>query len=158
MAAVSFVILLQAFMAIDLIILFPTERAVYLRDQVRCCSPCAAGVRDFGSHLHPHHHHQASGLYHTSSFYLGRSLAETPFHLLFGCLVGIITYVMMGLQMEWDKFWIYVLVTVLVTQRGVSYETMHKADTIPKRAHTGHKLRCCPTAAGGHGVEGHGPG
>ena len=38
-------------------------------------------------------HPQASGLYQTSSFYLGRSMAETPFHLLFGFLVGVITSV-----------------------------------------------------------------
>ena len=33
-AAVSFVVMCQSFLAIDLIILFPIERAVYLRDQV----------------------------------------------------------------------------------------------------------------------------
>ena len=33
-AAVSFVVMCQSFMAIDLIVLFPIERSIYLRDQV----------------------------------------------------------------------------------------------------------------------------
>lgn len=99
-AAVSFVVMCQSFLAIDLIVLFPIERAVYLRDQVRRAAFVlvrAAGCRSQASTCGQRVVHlacqQASGLYRTSSFYFGRSLAETPFHLLFGFLVGVITYV-----------------------------------------------------------------
>lgn len=34
-SAISFMLILQAFMAIDAIVLWPSERKVYLRDQVR---------------------------------------------------------------------------------------------------------------------------
>lgn len=95
-AAISFVVMCQSFLAIDLIVLFPVERAVYLRDQ-------------------------ASGLYVTSSFYMGRSMAELPLHLLWGFLVGVITYTMMGFQEDWGRFWIYVLNMVLITNTGVAF-------------------------------------
>lgn len=45
-ASLSFTVVMQAFMAIDQLLLFPKERAVYLKDQ-------------------------ASGMYCTSSFYIG---------------------------------------------------------------------------------------
>jgi ATP-binding cassette subfamily G (WHITE) protein 2 len=67
LAAVSFLILLQSFMCMDQILLFPKERAVYLRDH-------------------------AVGLHSTSSFFVARSLAEMPFILLFAAISATISY------------------------------------------------------------------
>jgi ABC-type multidrug transport system permease subunit len=94
-AALSFLVLCQTFMALDTIVIWPTERAVYLRDQ-------------------------AAGMYSSSAFYMGRTLSELPFHLLFGALAGVISYEMFGLQHDASKFGNYVLNVTLVTQCGVS--------------------------------------
>lgn len=63
---------------------------------------------------------QGSGLYSSSGFYVARSFAETPFHLIFGALSAIVTYWMWGLQNDMTKFLNYLLITVLVTNCGVS--------------------------------------
>lgn len=67
LAAVSFTVLMQAFMCIDQILLFPRERAVYLRDH-------------------------AVGLHSTSSFFVARSMAEMPFILTFAYICATISY------------------------------------------------------------------
>lgn len=92
-AAIALVVIMQAFMSIDIILLWPVERAVYLRDQ-------------------------ESGMYCTSAFYLGRTLAEMPFHLLFSAMAGVETSLMFGLRM--GGMLEYVIIIVVVTQVGVS--------------------------------------
>jgi hypothetical protein len=67
LAAISFLVLVQSFMCMDQILLFPKERAVYLRDH-------------------------ATGLHSTSSFFLARTLAEMPFILLFAVISAVISY------------------------------------------------------------------
>jgi ATP-binding cassette subfamily G (WHITE) protein 2 len=69
---ISMFISFMAFMAFDVLMLWPKERQVYLRDQ-------------------------RAGMYCSSSFYTARTLAEVPTHMLTGILGGIITYYMYGL-------------------------------------------------------------
>ena len=64
---ISMFISFMAFMAFDVLMLWPKERQVYLRDQ-------------------------RAGMYCSSSFYTARTLAEVPTHMLTGILGGIITY------------------------------------------------------------------
>ena len=67
LACVSFLVLLQSFMCMDQILLFPKERAVYLRDH-------------------------AAGLHSTGSFFAARTLAEMPFIILFAIISATISY------------------------------------------------------------------
>ena len=88
---------------------------------------------------------QASGLYVTSSFYMGRSMAELPLHLLWGFLVGVITYTMMGFQEDWGRFWIYVLNMVLITNTGVAFLLF--VGTISRDMAQGNLIGTCHRAA-----------
>ena len=96
LAAMSFLILLQSFMCMDQILLFPKERAVYLRDH-------------------------ATGLHSTSSFFLARTLAEMPFILLFAVISATISYWMYGFQADAKKFFIFVAVIAAVTDTGAAF-------------------------------------
>jgi ABC-type multidrug transport system ATPase subunit len=97
LAAISFIFLTQSFMAFDVVVLFPAERSVYLRDT-------------------------ASGLYSSSAFYVGRSAAEFPIHAALAAIAGLVTYGMYGLGQAGgaDRLGIYVLLMVLVTNAGAS--------------------------------------
>jgi len=98
LAAVSFTVLMQSFMCIDQILLFPRERAVYLRDH-------------------------AVGLYSTSSFFVARSLAEMPFILTFAYICGTISYFMIGFQRDGTKYLIFVAIICTVTEAGAALLT-----------------------------------
>jgi ABC-type multidrug transport system ATPase subunit/ABC-type multidrug transport system permease subunit len=95
LSAMSFVMLLQSFMCFDILLLFPIERGVYLREN-------------------------EGGLYSTSAFYFGRTMSEMPFHVLFSFLVAVITYWCFGLQNDAGKFFTYALIVVLLTLAGAS--------------------------------------
>jgi ATP-binding cassette subfamily G (WHITE) protein 2 len=62
-ASLAFLITLLSFTAYDIVLLFHLERAIYLREH-------------------------SLGLYSTSSFFVGRTLAEMPFHTLVGTIVA----------------------------------------------------------------------
>lgn len=95
LGAISFIILTQSFMAFDLVVLFPAERAVYLRDT-------------------------ASGMYSSFAFYAGRSAAEWPLHMVFAVIAATITYFMYGLQLDAGRWATYVCILALVTNAGAS--------------------------------------
>lgn len=73
----------------DILMLFPVERSVFLREQ-------------------------ASGLYRTSAFYFGRSFAEMPFHLVFACITATIFYWCVGLQNDAGKYFTFVSIVIMV--------------------------------------------
>ena len=98
LAAVSFTVLMQAFMCIDQILLFPRERAVYLRDH-------------------------ATGLHSTSSFFVARSAAEMPFILSFAYICATISYFMFGFQRDGRKYLIFVAIICCVTEAGAALLT-----------------------------------
>lgn len=73
-AAIAMFVSFMAFMCFDILMLWPAERTVYLRDQ-------------------------RAGMYSTSAFYIARSFAELPIHMLTGILGGVTTYYMYGMGM-----------------------------------------------------------
>jgi ABC-type multidrug transport system permease subunit len=80
----------------DQILLFPKERAVYLRDH-------------------------ATGLHSTSSFFVARTLAELPFILLFAAICATISYWMYGFQSDAKKFFTFMAVICAVTDAGAAF-------------------------------------
>ena len=80
----------------DQILLFPKERAVYLRDH-------------------------ATGLHSTGSFFMARTLAEMPFILLFAAVSATISYWMYGFQSDARRFFIFVAIICVVTDTGAAF-------------------------------------
>jgi len=95
LSAISFFVLLQSFLAFDILLLFPIERSIYLREQ-------------------------ESGAYRTSAFYIGRTLSETPNHVVFAFIAACITYWMMGFQNDAGKFFVWCLIIINTTLTGAS--------------------------------------
>ena len=77
------------FAPIDLVLLFPKERAVFLRDS-------------------------AQNLYGTLAFYCGRTLADLPFQLGFSAIAAVIAYFMVGFQLDAGKLLVFVLSVMAV--------------------------------------------
>ena len=94
-AAISFMILMQAFLGFDQILVFPTERRVFQRDH-------------------------ESGQYCILSYFISRISADLPFILGFGAIAGTVSYWMMGFQNDGAKFLIFLAVMVCVTDVGMS--------------------------------------
>lgn len=92
-SAISLTVLMQAFMAFDILMLFPTERSIFNREQ-------------------------SSGMYRPISFYLGRTLSEMPQHSIFALIFGLISYWMYGLQNDINKFLKFELVLLVETNAG----------------------------------------
>jgi ATP-binding cassette subfamily G (WHITE) protein 2 len=78
-----------AFAPLELVLLMPRERAVFLRDT-------------------------NANLYGTAAFYLGRTLADLPFHLGFAAIGAIIGYWMVGFQNDAAKFGTFLLMCVVL--------------------------------------------
>lgn len=95
MGAFSFLVTMVSFSAYDIVLLFPKERTVYLREH-------------------------AAGLYDTAAYFHARGLAEMPFHVLFTLFTCVGTYFMLGLQMELGKFLVFVLSLELCAVCGAS--------------------------------------
>ena len=76
---VAMFISFMSFLCFDILMLWPAEKQVYLRDQ-------------------------RSGMYSTSAFYVARSAAEAPIHIICGFLGGMITYHMYGLSCSMFEF------------------------------------------------------
>jgi len=95
-SAISLVVLILAFFAMDILMLFPTERNIFNREQ-------------------------ASGMYRPISFFIGRTIAETPQHILFTTILSTISYWMYGLQNDGHKFLIFLAVTnsLVVSSSGL---------------------------------------
>lgn len=95
LAAISFMVLLMAFMAADQMLLIPIERRVYLADR-------------------------SSGIVTTSSFYLGRSLAELPGHIGFPVVAATISYTMLGFRWDVQDYvgWVAILACTTLAGSG----------------------------------------
>jgi len=93
MSYISLAVLMQAFAAFDCILLFPSERKVYLREQ-------------------------KAGLYRTSAYVLSKSVSEHPVHALVACVGAPIYYFMAGLNPNAEKFFIFMLLMALTTVVG----------------------------------------
>ena len=59
-------------------------------------------------------------MYSPLMFYLGRTLAETPQHIILLLFQGIVTYYMYGFQNDVDKVCIYCLLVVLTGLAGAA--------------------------------------
>jgi len=94
-AGMSMYIAFVSFMTFDILMLWPAERSVYLRDQI-------------------------SGMYCTSAFYVARSLAEAPTHMLCGAIGAVLTYYMYGLQNDLEHLLIYVFISVITVMTASS--------------------------------------
>lgn len=69
---------------------FPAEKSVFLRER-------------------------GSKMYHVSSYYIGRTMAEVPLYMIAPTLFSVITYFMVGFQMKADKFFIFLFLMLLLT-------------------------------------------
>lgn len=98
-SAISLVVLMQAFMAFDQLMLFPKERAIYL-------------------------HETASGLYSTSMFYWARSLADGILHVIFAFGCAAITYEMFGLRNDDTARFNYYMLVIFATLAGAALLTI----------------------------------
>ncbi|ETO26865.1 abc transporter G family protein [Reticulomyxa filosa] len=92
-SAISLIVLMNAFFAMDVLILFPTERTIFNREQ-------------------------SAGMYRPLAFYLGRTLSEMPQHTIFGIIMATIAYWMYGLQDDISKYLIFVLLMILELSAG----------------------------------------
>lgn len=63
-SAIALLVLMLAFFPFDILMLFPKERDIFNREQ-------------------------ASGMYRPISFFIGRTLAETPQHVIFTFIMGM---------------------------------------------------------------------
>lgn len=93
--AISFSVLLMAFIAFDVVILFPKERDMYRREA-------------------------RAGLHSASAFFHARCVAEIPAHLIAGLCYASISYYMMGFQAEPRKFLIFLTMIEMEIFTGTS--------------------------------------
>lgn len=99
LSAIAFILMTQAFVAFDQLILMPMERAIMLRES-------------------------SAGMYSTSAFFWGRTFAEWPLLSLLSLITAGITYGMFGLKADNASAGMYLLVVVLVTNVGASLLTL----------------------------------
>jgi len=95
MSFLSLAVLMQAFAAFDVILLFPKERELYLREQ-------------------------KAGLYRTSAYILAKTFSEHPVHAICAAIGAPIYYYMAGLQNDTGKFFIFTLILIMATLTGAS--------------------------------------
>ena len=95
MGAMSFLVTMVSFSSYDIVLLFPKERTVYLREH-------------------------AAGLYDTAAYFHSRGVAELPFHLAFTLITCTGTYFMLGMQLELGRFLVFVLTLELCAVCGAS--------------------------------------
>jgi len=86
-SAIALIVLMLSFFPFDILMLFPLERSIFNREQ-------------------------ASGMYRPISFFIGRTLAETPQHIVFTWIMGTIAYWMYGLQNDAEHYLRFMLIVV----------------------------------------------
>eukprot|EP01084_Bolivina_argentea_P270778 460511_1 len=86
-SAIALIVLMLSFFPFDILMLFPLEREIFNREQ-------------------------ASGMYRPISFFIGRTLAETPQHLIFTWIMGTIAYWMYGLQNDIGHYLTFMIICV----------------------------------------------
>ena len=94
-AGMSMYIAFVSFMTFDILMLWPAERSIYLRDQI-------------------------SGMYCTSAFYVARSFAEAPTHILCGAIGALLTCFMYGIQSDAEHLLLYVFISVITVMSASS--------------------------------------
>jgi ATP-binding cassette subfamily G (WHITE) protein 2 len=94
-AGMSMYIAFMSFMTFDILMLWPAERSIYLRDQI-------------------------SGMYCTSAFYIARSFAEAPTHMLCGIIGALFTHYMYGLQNDLEHVGMYCFISVITVMSASS--------------------------------------
>merc|ERR1711871_471305 len=94
-AGMSMYIAFVSFMTFDILMLWPAERSIYLRDQI-------------------------SGMYCTSAFYIARSFAEAPTHALCGAIGAVLTHYLYGLQNDFEHLLTYGFVSVITVMTASS--------------------------------------
>jgi len=75
--------------ALNVVAVFPTEQAVYFREH-------------------------ASGMYHTSAYYLGKVVSELPLQIIFPVIMTTIMYWMVGFQANGGRFFFFLLVVSML--------------------------------------------
>lgn len=75
---------------------FPAELAVFLRER-------------------------GSKTYHVSAYFLGKTLAEIPHQIIFPTLFGVIAYWMVGLNPYADRFFIFLLISFVMSVTAQSF-------------------------------------
>jgi len=98
-SAVSLVVLMQAFMSFDQLLLFAKDRDLFL-------------------------HESSTGLYTTSTFFWSRCMAELPTHTLCGFFCAVICHAMFGFQDGADKLVCFYMIMVMVTNAGAALMTL----------------------------------
>ena len=88
-AGFYFFISVAAFMLsmLPVILTFPIERSVFLKEE-------------------------NSKLYTVKAYFIGRSLFELPFLIIFPLMLTLIVYWLVGLRNETDTFFIFLLITI----------------------------------------------
>lgn len=94
-AGMSMYIAFVSFMTFDILMLWPAERSIYLRDQI-------------------------SGMYCTSAFYVARSFAEAPTHALCGLIGAVLTYFLYGLQSDTEHVLMYCFISIITVMTASS--------------------------------------
>jgi len=79
--------------AMSVVLTFPAERAVFLREH-------------------------SANMYGVSAYYFGRSTTEIPFVVMFPVIMTSISYYIVGFNPEVSKFFIFMLISVLVALAG----------------------------------------
>jgi len=95
MSFISIAVLMQSLAAFDVILLFPIERSLYIREQT-------------------------SGLYRTSAYILAKLFSEHPTHALCTVIGSPIYYYMAGLQSDTGKFFTFTFIMIMGTLTGAS--------------------------------------
>lgn len=75
---------------------FPAELAVFLRER-------------------------GSKTYHVSAYFFGKTIAEIPHQIIFPTLFGVIAYWMVGLNPGADRFFIFLLITFIISVTAQSF-------------------------------------
>eukprot|EP01084_Bolivina_argentea_P128591 227278_1 len=104
-SAIALIVLMLSFLPFDILMLFPLERSIFNREQ-------------------------ASGMYRPVSFFVGRTLAETPQHIVFTWIMGTISYWMYGLQGDAEHYLTFmsIIVAAIMASSGllIAFSAMAK--------------------------------
>lgn len=99
LSAISLIVLVQAFMAFDQLLLFPKERGLYL-------------------------HESNGGMYGTGVYYWARIIVESVSIIAFAIVCAVISYEMFHLDDSLDGRITFYVIIIAVTMAGASFLTM----------------------------------
>ena len=95
-SAIALMMVCVAYFSFDIVNLFPNERDIFDRENT-------------------------AGMYRPISFFVGRTMAEVPQHLVFILIMGSIVYTICGLQNDAEKYFIFMLIaeSMVVASAGL---------------------------------------